>query len=1475
MVLAAPVGIGSLLVVLLSLRRGRQAWAEELPMVYDGPWIEAYWQRRPLRLLLRFIDVSLRAGSFSVAMEVDKWTNKTEEMTPQRAREAKELITDLGPAFVKLVQVWASRPDILPEAYQKEFEQLLERVRPFGKEEALQSLSRNFGGEDKVRSMFDDMAAFDKPVASASIGQVYKASIKGREVAVKVQRPDVREQVTLDLYVIRRLAAAGQYLPIERYASQFKGLFELIDRAAPPFIEELDYELEANNQRRFGDLMSNCDLVADTVVVPEVVLARREVLVQEWLAGVKLTEPGAAKDQAERVVKVLLNSYMVQLMETGFLHGDPHPGNFVLMPSGKIGILDYGLMTTISENKRVALIEYIMHVQAKMFDECLTDLVNLDFLPAGIASDKQAKEIIVPRLANTLTILFEQSDLRVQREKFIKSREELQSTGKLEKLQEELTAIAQKYGSFRLPGYATLIIRCLATLEGVGMKATSKFSLASETFPYIARRLLTDDSLRIREALRAYLYKGRSRISAKRVDDLASGFKSFTNLMKGSRSSAADSGAPRQWETSALDLEIVGAAPQLDQASQDIAKVIFSPDGNFLQELLIDEGVAAIDALSRASLVQLARTLGPLSFPIMAPLSLFLGGGAESRLLSREDKEALLLIRRIVQLVQPGPSADSPSEAAAMTSEDVGRTFEDLQKLGPLAAGLLPAITPGAAAFAQRFAQQLASRALSRVASDIALREGLVVDSAQKRKRDPAEEELPSLDGRNLRLEFVLGAGLDSARDAAQVLGRCCPAYDIVVIGWGTLSSIPRLPDLSAEALLAELSQIARVVMNVVSTTNNHVKFQRQFQARRRALTEISDPKARAWLERKIGLATFPGSYYYRVDTGQQMFYAAITADEEAARLTAAGFRNPRIQICNIINFFDIQTKPKAARINAAVIRLLEGFGLRKNTEHWHAGCERTDFANRSSGITGHVRRAGPISRQMNSDVQYFVANALPGHSEHPRSFWGDWFEVYSPAIRSRYAEVFWKVLEPVPLPADVVERYKGSTSSMAVTGFEVDVVRRGVGGDVSVPCTESYNHHYTANLVSSAADLLPGRAGADMGHGPGLLFRSRPKLNLESGAAIGKGDIPPLVQSFNEHNGNEARQTYHGYPEGLVQPIFRPDRFIFSPMQINTRNPDGSGRVGGPLPRASQAPREGNVSYSGLVECPCTSRTVKGQGTIDGQPFHADCKGPPLSDLLSQQNPTCEVDTYMGGISCCQDGTILLDAEQEVPEAVDEVYFKWRFYYEDYQPPQHISTIHLEWALNGCDSGGPQSNPMNCRHIEYDVPRAPLGTEPSDAVYTISSTWRVRDMLHPCIPSTDPYCADPRQAQAGIQLVMAGGHCHSPACLSLELRNADTGELLCSVQPMSGRSSSAKDERSYIWLPPCQWSFANEGLHKPPLLSLDTNLTSIKRASSTFAHPGVMAIWQMRAIYAGKSAEGTSLVPSVDQDLEQDDLNI
>lgn len=203
-----------------------------------------------------------------------------------------------------------------------------------------------------------------------------------------------------------------------------------------------------------------------------------------------------------------------------------------------------------------------------------------------------------------------------------------------------------------------------------------------------------------------------------------------------------------------------------------------------------------------------------------------------------------------------------------------------------------------------------------------AQREGLAV--VESRSQD-SDAHLPSLEARNLQLEFVLGSCSMTALQVGELLQRWGPRFDVTVIGWGTISSIPRLPGLSAEELLHELSKVSRFVMNVVSSTNNHVKFQRRYQAMRRAWSEtVERPMVRAWLEQKIGLATFDRSYYYTVDTKQKMFYSAISADLEAARLKEAGYDSVRVQICNIINFFDIQTKPRAARINAAVIRLLE-----------------------------------------------------------------------------------------------------------------------------------------------------------------------------------------------------------------------------------------------------------------------------------------------------------------------------------------------------------------------------------------------------------------------------------------------------------------------------------------------------------------------------------------------------------------------
>ncbi|CAK9012299.1 Uncharacterized aarF domain-containing protein kinase At1g71810 [Durusdinium trenchii] len=717
-----PAGLGAALVALLALRRGPQPWLDELPREYDFGRIRTYWQRRPLQLLTRFIEAGLKVGGYTFQMKLDELLERSDEMRPQRAVEARELITDLGVTFIKIAQVWASRPDILPKEYLKEYEKLLEQVRPFGKDLALETLRRGDSGRPAVE-LFQDLSVFDAPVASASVGQVYKATMNGKTVAVKVQRPDVREQSTLDLYVIRTAAALGAMLPFDQLQRQSKQLMELIDLTAPTFVKELDYEIEASHQRRFAETVESCDLIRDTIVVPEILFANRAVLWQEWLDGKKLTEPGAAQEQAGRVVKLLLNSYMVQFLETGYLHGDPHPGNFILMGDGRLGILDYGLMTEITADKRMSFIEFLMHLQAKEYKSCLTDLINLEFFPPALKEDKEALDIIVPTLATTLATLYEEGgDLKKKREMFAKQREEMKEAGKLDGLREKLQAISKKYaGAFRLPPYFTLILRAFSTLEGLGLKSDENFAIVKECFPYIARRLIVDDSFRMREALRSYLYKGRSRIAVSRIDELSSGFGNFTNLMKGSRSESAAAGGVRAPATTGPaaghaegGAERSSARPQLDSASREIAEVIFSAEGNFLQDLLIDEGVAAIDALSRATLLQLLRNLGPLALPLTLPLNFLLGGSSGSRLLSREDKESLLVIRRIVQLVDASRDANSDDEGA-----DLGQTVQRLQRLQPLAQGLLPSITPGAASFAQRFARQLARRILLRLADDV------------------------------------------------------------------------------------------------------------------------------------------------------------------------------------------------------------------------------------------------------------------------------------------------------------------------------------------------------------------------------------------------------------------------------------------------------------------------------------------------------------------------------------------------------------------------------------------------------------------------------------------------------------------------------------------------------------------------------------------------------------------------------------
>jgi len=253
---------------------------------------------------------------------------------------------------------------------------------------------------------------------------------------------------------------------------------------------------------------------------------------------------------------------------------------------------------------------------------------------------------------------------------------------------------------------------------------------------------------------------------------------------------------------------------------------------------------------------------------------------------------------------------------------------------------------------------------------------------------------------------------------------------------------------------------------------------------------------------------------------------------------------------------------------------------------------------------------------------------------------------------------------------------------------------------------------------------------------------------------------------------------------------------------------------------------------------------------TIDGIPYDGGCKPEPLSDLLRDNNPTCQVDTYVGGLACCLNKKFLLDEDQTIPPFVDEIYFKFRFYFEDHNPAVHQDIYHVEWSNNGCDSGAGGPNPLGCAHIEYDIVKgvsSPMG--PNIQMFT--STFPAGGMLETKCEPIDGQCMDgSKVGEKGFKLMMAAAHCHAPNCIRQELINVETGEMICLATPHVGTGEEVFNEEGYLYFPPCTWGSEQEGLYSPPIFQKNTTLKMITYYNSTYGHPGQMGIWQMKGAY-------------------------
>jgi ubiquinone biosynthesis protein len=248
----------------------------------------------------------------------------------------------MGPTYIKLGQLLSTRFDLLPPAYTTALSRLQDEVEPFPYPQVAELVAQELGGG--ISHVFAD---FDpEPLAAASLGQVHRATLRsGREVAVKVQRPRAREDVTGDLKTLTTLATladkrtdAGRTYGFGRLLAEFERSLRL----------ELDYRREARNLLRFGELTSGYDLL----VVPEPVLdlTTGRVLTMDFIEGRKVTDVGPLglmDIETRPLVEQLFSAYLRSILHDGFLHADPHPGNLLLTPDGRLAILDLGMVVNV------------------------------------------------------------------------------------------------------------------------------------------------------------------------------------------------------------------------------------------------------------------------------------------------------------------------------------------------------------------------------------------------------------------------------------------------------------------------------------------------------------------------------------------------------------------------------------------------------------------------------------------------------------------------------------------------------------------------------------------------------------------------------------------------------------------------------------------------------------------------------------------------------------------------------------------------------------------------------------------------------------------------------------------------------------------------------------------------------------------------------------------------------------------------
>ena len=380
------------------------------------------------------------------------------------------ILTELGPVYVKLGQLLSTRPDLLGEDYIEALSQLQADVPAVPWEQLRPQLEQELGcSVDEAFSTF-----VDTPIAAGSVGQVYKAALPELgAVAVKVLRPGIAAQVEEDGRLLRKIAALAA-------ATSLGSLYDFVglaDQVLEALVRELDFRIEASNTLRLQRSLEGSSFVPDGQIrLPHVVqqLSSRSVLVLEWIEGASILSPEArealeAGPGLVATTTALLGAFVEQYFVEGFFHADPHPGNLKVLADGRVILLDAGMVGLFDPRTRSNLLDLVLAL-INQDGARATDVLEQIAPPArGVKVDRQ-------HLQRQLDQLIAKS--------FSKPLEELNFALFLA----ALLQLANRSG-LRVPGTLGLFVKSVTNLEGVGNSLNPAFSFTGEMQPLVAQLL--------------------------------------------------------------------------------------------------------------------------------------------------------------------------------------------------------------------------------------------------------------------------------------------------------------------------------------------------------------------------------------------------------------------------------------------------------------------------------------------------------------------------------------------------------------------------------------------------------------------------------------------------------------------------------------------------------------------------------------------------------------------------------------------------------------------------------------------------------------------------------------------------------------------------------------------------------------------------------------------------------------------------